>query len=901
MNSKNQNQNNNQKQSVDENQNKNQIQDNNHNPSNNQNQFNNLNQNNAPHQMNYLNQFNNPYQMNNLNQFNNPYQFNFQQQQPFQNLNNFVNYNFFINQNINYLNNNIQNSYMNNNIQISQINAKPFNIIEMEKEIFIENINQFNCIKILKDNSNKIEIINKNDIPNNPTKKTQADAIIGFFNFNNIKYLGIVANSEESAMILTSKIYLIKSIELIKITNNNESPYNLSLKENIKNLFATKNFYYSNDYKLSLILSQHNQYNINEKYLMNYSLLKIFFENNIPQCFYSQIIFGFVLGKNNISLGNNQLNIALDIIIIERYLNGNINMNNSNLVYIKQIEFITIFKNMNNIIANKKFSHICYESSESINNIKVFVPFKIALVEELNQFKNIVCILNNLTKDIKSKQFIDVITKYNKNLLNNKIGITNFSNEWKNELFEGLNIENQLDCYSDNTINQQNVFWFIDINNNNFDNNRCNEALKSLFWKMIQKEINIQILNINIGILSKKNTNIICKKYFELTDFYENSIDIYKRLLFLNKDKEIFQEILDKYLNTHNISLNKENKIENEENKNTNKTKILCITWNVGGYPLKDNDDISEIFTHNHFYASGQSPDIIIISIQEIVDLNTKNILNSKNNQEAIEIWNNKLKASLNNIFPEQIYINPIYLDLVGLYVILFVKQDVLLKIIFNDFSEDKKGKFSLGNKGYFTFSFKYMDKIFSVASGHLESGSKKNLKRIKTLKEILNKKINVDSDNIHNFKDADFWIILGDLNFRIELSYENAISLIQEKNFTALYCMDQFHLAYEDERNQFLKDNINEGTINFGPTYKFEKNSDNYDYDNEKIRVPAWCDRIFFCKKNSIKNLSYDSVPNLKMSDHRPVTAAFEVYFEKENEIDKSKILNDWVLINEK
>jgi hypothetical protein len=124
----------------------------------------------------------------------------------------------------------------------------------------------------------------------------------------------------------------------------------------------------------------------------------------------------------------------------------------------------------------KFFSYICYESSESINNINVFVPFKIFLVEELNQFNNIVCIINNLTKGIKSKQLKDVILKYNKSFLNNKIDTIDFSNEWENALFENLNLENNIDCYSDNIINQQNAFWFIDINNNNFDNNRCNES-----------------------------------------------------------------------------------------------------------------------------------------------------------------------------------------------------------------------------------------------------------------------------------------------------------------------------------------------------------------------------------------------------------------------------------------
>ena len=89
--------------------------------------------------------------------------------------------------------------------------------------------------------------------------------------------------------------------------------------------------------------------------------------------------------------------------------------------------------------------------------------------------------------------------------------------------------------------------------------------------------------------------------------------------------------------------------------------------------------------------------------------------------------------------------------------------------------------------------------------------------------------------------------------------------------------------MAYEDENNLFLKNNISEGEIKFLPTYKFEKNSDNYEYNNKKVRVPAYCDRIFYSKKNAIKSLSYESVMNIRFSDHRPVTAAFEAFWDKE------------------
>lgn len=41
----------------------------------------------------------------------------------------------------------------------------------------------------------------------------------------------------------------------------------------------------------------------------------------------------------------------------------------------------------------------------------------------------------------------------------------------------------------------------------------------------------------------------------------------------------------------------------------------------------------------------------------------------------------------------------------------------------------------------------------------------------------------------------------------------------------------------------------LREGPITFRPTYKFDKSSPNpFAYDSsEKMRVPAWCDRIFF------------------------------------------------------
>ena len=240
-------------------------------------------------------------------------QFYNQQQQPFQNVNNYYNYNFIINQNINFPNyNNYPNFFMNNNnIQLnnyqnnfSTFNGKPFTIIETEQDIYIINMYKNDSIKIIRSNPNKIERINFQNIPINSTKqKMEVEGIIGIFDLNAVKYLGIITSSEEAAAILSSKVYVIKSIELIKITNTNESQYFTNFKKSIKYLFSINNFYYSNDYKLSMSQSSQNSI-INYKYLINYHLLKYFFDNNIPDYFYSQIIFGFVSSQNNIYLGN---------------------------------------------------------------------------------------------------------------------------------------------------------------------------------------------------------------------------------------------------------------------------------------------------------------------------------------------------------------------------------------------------------------------------------------------------------------------------------------------------------------------------------------------------------------------------------------------------------------------
>lgn len=65
------------------------------------------------------------------------------------------------------------------------------------------------------------------------------------------------------------------------------------------------------------------------------------------------------------------------------------------------------------------------------------------------------------------------------------------------------------------------------------------------------------------------------------------------------------------------------------------------------------------------------------------------------------------------------------------------------------------------------------------------------------------------------------------------------------------------------------------EGTISFAPTYKYDNGTNNYD-TSEKIRIPAWTDRVLFFGQ-AIQQLQYHRA-ELLSSDHKPVKSLFEI-----------------------
>ena len=132
-------------------------------------------------------------------------------------------------------------------------------------------------------------------------------------------------------------------------------------------------------------------------------------------------------------------------------------------------------------------------------------------------------------------------------------------------------------------------------------------------------------------------------------------------------------------------------------------------------------------------------------------------------------------------------------------------------------------------------------------------------------------------------FNSMDRVFFCGDLNYRVDLSRESTENNILHDGLgsdcaaTSLaMCHDQLVKSMALRRSF---PGFAEGKIAFAPTFKFDKDTGDYD-TSHKQRIPAWTDRVLFMPKGT-RVVEYASVPQARHSDHRPVHATFRVNME--------------------
>ncbi|AQK74982.1 Type I inositol polyphosphate 5-phosphatase 5 [Zea mays] len=173
-----------------------------------------------------------------------------------------------------------------------------------------------------------------------------------------------------------------------------------------------------------------------------------------------------------------------------------------------------------------------------------------------------------------------------------------------------------------------------------------------------------------------------------------------------------------------------------------------------------------------------------------------------------------------------------------------------------------------LGNKGCIAMSMTLHHTSICFVCCHLASGEKEGdeVRRNSDVAEILKNAqfpriCKVPGQRVpEKIIDHDRIIWLGDLNYRVSLSYEETKTLLEDNEWDILLEKDQ--LAMERQAGRVFK-GWKEGKIYFAPTYKYKQNSDS-------------CDRILW-HGQGIEQLQYIR-GEFRLSDHRPVCSVFVI-----------------------
>ncbi|KAJ8669739.1 hypothetical protein QAD02_000998 [Eretmocerus hayati] len=293
-------------------------------------------------------------------------------------------------------------------------------------------------------------------------------------------------------------------------------------------------------------------------------------------------------------------------------------------------------------------------------------------------------------------------------------------------------------------------------------------------------------------------------------------------------------------------------------------TKMLRIfigTWNVNGQSPSG-------LRLEHWLSSDEvPPDLYAIGFQEL-DLSKEAFLFNDTPRE--EEWRQVVTRSLH---PKARYEQVALVRLVGMMLIVFAQSSNIphiKNICIDTVGTGIMGK--LGNKGGVAVSCTIHNTSVLFVNSHLAAHCEEYERRNQDYADICSRLNFQTYVPPKGFKDHEQIYWLGDLNYRItEMDAYTAKQLITTGNFTPILALDQLE---QQRRFGRVFQGFREAEIKFKPTYKYDPGTDNWD-SSEKGRAPAWCDRVLW-KGEHIISLDYRSHPELRISDHKPVSAIF-------------------------
>jgi phosphatidylinositol-bisphosphatase len=213
---------------------------------------------------------------------------------------------------------------------------------------------------------------------------------------------------------------------------------------------------------------------------------------------------------------------------------------------------------------------------------------------------------------------------------------------------------------------------------------------------------------------------------------------------------------------------------------------------------MKGNDTM---LSHNDF-------DLYIFGFQEIVQLTGSSMVSAS--IANMRAWEQVLLHKINK---ERDSDNQVVLarsdQLVGIAIIIFVRKSLAGHLRNVTFETVKSGVRGLaGNKGAICARFDLKDTSIFCAVCHIAAGQSKTEQRIKDIQDISNVRFRVPDCTKMNDHDYLFW--MGDFNFRVGITRQEADNLIGNNQWQSLLEYDQFTIG-QKKMGGILQDTLNQ------------------------------------------------------------------------------------------
>ncbi|OHT01087.1 Endonuclease/Exonuclease/phosphatase family protein [Tritrichomonas foetus] len=322
--------------------------------------------------------------------------------------------------------------------------------------------------------------------------------------------------------------------------------------------------------------------------------------------------------------------------------------------------------------------------------------------------------------------------------------------------------------------------------------------------------------------------------------------------------------------------------------------RVTFMTWNVAS--VKPNPTVMEDLI-KAFHNGTEKSDIIFIALQEI-DMGVVSVVSGTS--KVKDMWSTVIHAAVN--YKRGEYQVAAESTLGGIYAAVIFRNGATPTPIAGGVKTIRLGAGGLAaNKGTIIFPVTVGVARFIFMGCHLTPHQEAWEARNQQLHLLMKL---VDGN-------YDYLAIIGDLNYRIEKSYEDCITLINQNNIKELRGNDQLSLSREKDP---ILNRLKEPFQTFLPTYKFDMDSDVYD-TSEKHRVPSYTDRVLLRRGrkraamgtletpvfNIIEQpeLNFPAMPKCadfncgkcRFSDHRAVICAYKFLIPQVNDEKLEKL----------